>query len=115
MNLDTLTLNTLTEDEIKDFMTQLASDISERCYCAGWMDSTEYTLWKAVEAGSSMRWGMGEISKAEAAILQLLAERLGMWFDPRPNAETEYPCGEYFMPLAEWEELYQASEKYQAA
>ncbi len=70
------------------------------------MDGTEYTLWSACEKINAVGWGMGEVSKAEAVLFLTLAEHIGQWFDPRPNAKTEYPCGEYFMPLEEWKILY---------
>lgn len=39
----------LTEEQ--KILAQYMSDISENCYCAGWLKDTEYILWHAVVSG----------------------------------------------------------------
>lgn len=35
-------------------LARLMSDISEDCWCAGWMSGTEFALWKAVQTGDGI-------------------------------------------------------------
>jgi len=97
----------LEPEEVKSFMRKLASDISERCYCARWMDGLEFALWEAIMAGNPFVYGVGTIARAESAVLKTMADSLGMWFDPRPGRECKWPCGRKFMPMEKWLELYE--------
>ena len=38
------------------------SELSERAYCAGWMEGLEYTLWKAVLEGR-LKYGRLQITR----------------------------------------------------
>jgi hypothetical protein len=64
---------------------QEMSDISEDCYCAGWLGGTEYFVpeicRRALESGRSQIWGHGEVTPARAKELTLLADQLGCWAD----------------------------------
>jgi hypothetical protein len=59
------------------------SDISEDCYCAGWMRGTEYLVpelcRRAVEFNRVQHWGHGEVTPELARELWALAERAGCW------------------------------------
>jgi hypothetical protein len=59
------------------------SDISEECYCAGWMIGTEYfvpELCRRAEAtGQTQFWGHGEVTPEQARGLVALAEIVGSW------------------------------------
>jgi len=64
---------------------QEMSDISEDCYCAGWLGGTEYIVpelcRRAVASGQPQFWGHGEITPELARELVALAERAGCWAD----------------------------------
>jgi hypothetical protein len=64
---------------------QAMSDISEDCYCAGWLGGTEYLVpelcRRAVETGQTQYWGHGEVTPELARQLFALAERAGCWAD----------------------------------
>lgn len=54
------------------------SEISEKCYAAGWLLGNEFMLWRALNHGSSA-YGRGELSAEELEELQVLAERANGW------------------------------------
>lgn len=86
---------------------ELMSEISEDCYCAGWMHGNEYTLWSMIAVpGASRDYGMDAVSEEDLAELKLLSDRLGGWVvwwddDYDQNCATE-EWGERFLPMAEW-------------
>lgn len=61
-------------------LSKLMSEISEECWCAGWMLGTEYDLFKAVYLNKPRSWGQGEITQAYIDELQALAQEWGCWF-----------------------------------
>lgn len=62
-----------------DALEALMSDISEDCYCAGWMTGTETTLYGIVFQGSDRHWGMGRVDPDDIVELRRLAEADGVW------------------------------------
>ncbi len=71
----------------------LMTGISEACWCASWLNRLEFVLWGAAPG----RYGFGDISARQAALLLLLSEECdGWWFWDdklkRPN----------FVRRAEW-------------
>lgn len=77
----------------------LMTGLSEEFWCAGWMTGMEYDLWH-IEPHT--RWGQGEISGRQAALLRLLHEEAGGWWawvGVRPSA------GPMFLSTEEWREL----------
>ncbi len=79
------------------------SDISEECYCAGWLMGLEFTLWQFVQDGPG-EWGMGRVSAGDVETLKRLAEKAGGWIVWRENV------GETFVPMAEWLVEFAAGE-----
>lgn len=73
-------------------------DISEDCYCAGWLSDLEITLWSAVLHGPR-RFGMGEITEGDIAELKRLSEKAGGWWTWQGEAADS---GEEFVTLDEW-------------
>ena len=61
----------------------LMSDISERCYCAGWMIGTEDAIGELVDealvTGQDARSGFWYISLYEARLLKMLHDYVGGW------------------------------------
>ncbi len=81
------------------------SDISEDCYCAGWLGGTEYMVpelcRRAIEMGLTQHWGHGEVTLEQARQLWGLAERIEGW------AENDLDCIGYVLflqpiPHAPW-------------
>jgi hypothetical protein len=66
-------------------LSQLMSDISERCYCANWMMGTEFVLFDAVIKKQPVVWGQDKITKKDINKLKRLSEKYGCWpywYDP---------------------------------
>ena len=77
-------------------LAEYMSALSERAYCAGWMEGLEFALWRAVCRGP-FRYGQLELTSEHTQRLIELSERCGGWIvfhDER---------GQSFLPLAEWE------------
>jgi len=87
----------LTENEKK--LADLMSEISERCYDAGWMLNIEYVLWHAVISGPRS-FGRGEITQKDIDELTRLSNATKTWivFDTK---DEETP-----MPLEKWKALF---------
>lgn len=90
-------------------LADLMSDLSEECWCAGWLHNTEVDVW-AMLVGDRDSWGMGlaEAYAPELESIKLMAEQLGVWIvwdgDPvKANMRA--------VPLTEWEATYAATAK----
>lgn len=75
------------------------SDISERCFSAGWMKNLEYVLWNALQNGER-KYGHDTISQKDIETLRSLSKAARAWivFD----AETE----ETAMDLNTWAQKF---------
>jgi hypothetical protein len=99
---------------------QLMSDISENCYCAGWMHGNEYTLWKMVaDPTASRRYGQSEVTDEEIAELKAISDDIGGWIrwhddEDEPDLGAE-EWGPRFEPLAEWQARYERHMAQHAA
>jgi hypothetical protein len=71
------------------------SDVSENCYCAGWLGGTADVLpelcRRAIETGQAQRWGHGEVTPETARNLWAMAERPGAWADLHPQDDSYVP------------------------
>jgi len=90
-------------------LVNLMSDISEECYCAGWLSDCEYTLWGLKDKPEST-WGMGVVTTFDCTELRRLSAECGGWwiFDSEAG-------GNVFLTLAEWEPRYAEPETPEAA
>jgi hypothetical protein len=94
--------------ELKEFMEEL----SERCYCANWLDDLEFTLWRFVQEAlkegflNNKEWGQGIIHSWELNKLWNLANEAGGWW---VWFETDYN-GNVFISLKDWIEYYEEKE-----
>ncbi len=79
-------------------LAELMGDISEDCYCAGWMMGLEHALW-AMVLGGPREYGMGEVTEEQVARLKQLSDACGGWI---VWSEGD---GETFVPLEEWEQI----------
>lgn len=80
--------------------------ISEEYYCAGWLMGLEFTLWAMVKGGPR-HFGMGEVTDAEVAALELRSTEAAGWWR-WVDGDDAATGGEMFTPIAEWESLYAA-------
>ena len=85
-------------------LCDLMGDMSEDCWCAGWLDTCEFDLWSMV-LGGPRGWGMGEVSESDVAQLKELSKLCGGWIVWR-----EKQC-ETWIPLAEWLPLYERGRR----
>jgi hypothetical protein len=76
-------------------LAKFMSDISERCYGAGWQENSEFILWHAVTSGPR-KFGQDKISQEEIDELIRISNKTKTWivFDE----ERE----EIALPLEEW-------------
>jgi len=81
-----------TAADLRDFMSQLSED----CYCAGWMHDLEYLLWSAVMNGP-VHQGNWDITQSDIDRLRLLARRAGGWI----IWDKSLP-GEACLPIDQW-------------
>lgn len=93
----------LTEPQAK--LADLMSDISEECWCAGWMSGLEFTLWRIINGGER-QYGQGGITDEQVAELKQLSELIGgwiYWYDDTDNPEADpSEWGERFISLNDW-------------
>jgi hypothetical protein len=87
------------EKQLVDYM----SDLSERAYCASWMDGLEYVLWNAIVTGPR-KYGFLEITDEHIAKLKAMSDGCGGWiiFDDEK--------GETFVPLDKWLRIYESKQ-----
>ena len=78
------------------------SDISEDCYCAGWMGGAEYFVpelcRRALDTNQSQNWGHGEVTQEQARGLLALAELVGSWADLDDDATGYIPFQPFPIP-----------------
>lgn len=97
-------LERMTPEQAK--LAQLMSDISEECWCAGWMHGTEFRLWEAITDPQDHRhWGQDYIDDEMVEHLKRLSGGVRGW------VRYEEGVGELFVPLDEWLTIYGASNK----
>lgn len=77
-------------------LEQEMRDISENCYCAGWLNTLEFDLWSFCLNGPG-EYGMGTVDGADIGKLKGLSEKAGGWWRH-----------EAFVPIAEWLKIYGA-------
>ena len=95
---------------------ELMSDISEDCYCAGWMTGLEFAIWGALQDGDR-RYGMGEMDAEQLEGCRALANELDGWViwvddDDVPGLPNEQ-WGPRFVPMARWLRMLPANSKAQ--
>jgi hypothetical protein len=82
---------------------QEMSDISERCWAAGWLGGTEYLLpelcVRADRENMAQPWGRGEVTPGKARGLLELARRLGHWANLDEQGNGYEPFDPWPIPL----------------
>lgn len=82
-------------------LASLMSEISESCYCAGWMRDLEYALWHMMVTGKA-ELARYRLPPATRDRLKALYERTGGWITFETNE------GEVFVPADEWGHRFSA-------
>ena len=93
--LDDLTVAEQALTPLELALYELMSHVSEDCYCAGWMDGTEYAVWQLGYLGRST-WGQGPSGNARRIVdaVVILADLIDRWIvwadgpDEGPKAVT---------------------------
>lgn len=89
------------------------SEISERCYCAGWMSGLEVSLWEMVHHPDQRGYGMCTKEDVDTELLGALSDAAGGWVTWRDVPWTddrgvEHPTGPAsgarFLTFSEWQE-----------
>lgn len=97
-------------DEKQQELCATMSDISEDCYCAGWMNGLEFAIWSAMQDGD-LRYGMGEMDADQLERCRMLAKELDgwvIWFDD--DYDESLPVDEWgprFVSMSKWLEIYE--------
>ena len=92
-------------EPILDWRTlrEMMSDISEDCWCAGWMSGLEFLLWEAVSTGDAGSWARHGVTIEHIAKLQRMSDVLGGWVMWDDGLRDER-----FVPIDEWLDIYAA-------
>jgi len=83
-------------------LAEAMSDVSERAYCAGWMDGTEYEVWRLLHEGGGWGWVGAEHLVSEMADVKAAFERAGCWIVWDDDLE-EQP-----ITVDDWRQKYEA-------
>lgn len=82
-----------------DEMLEIIRDISEECYCAGWMQYVEYHAFLAMNNGCRY-FGRSIISEEQCDRLRELSLKIGHW----PMHDKDYQV--VFVPLTQFGPLF---------
>jgi hypothetical protein len=83
------------DTELANALRDLLSDLSETCWCAGWLSDCEFALWAICQSGPQ-RWGQGEVTADDITLLLGYAEAAGGWW------RWDDVVAEVFVPMPEW-------------
>jgi len=85
------------------------SDVSERCYCAGWLGGAEYLLpelcRRVILTNEPQPWGYSSVTLEEAEMLTALSDEIGSWADLDDNAAEFVRFKPFPIPAEYIEEL----------
>lgn len=68
------------QDAAAPLLRNLMEDISERCYCAGWLLGLEYALYGIAFEARPKRFGQDDVTDDEAIELRRLAQASDSWW-----------------------------------
>lgn len=101
-------MNTLYDgmDEDEKALCALMSDISEKCWCAGWLDGTEYILWGMLNmfhnltlTHDSLHWGQDSVDIVELVKLSHYSHITKKWI-------VWSDLGNVAVDIPQWELIY---------
>lgn len=88
-------------ERAKESLRTLMTEISERCWCAGWIGGLEFALWASLDHRADESYGQGFIYSGNKRQLARLALQAGGWWVMTDNFE------EVFLSMPEWAEFYE--------
>jgi len=95
-----------TEDQRQ--LYELMSEISEECWCAGWINGNEYAIWEAMQNGC-YQFGMRIIDKDLLGKVRELSGRIGGWIIWYDDEDDPQLCpkdwGPRFVKIENWHEI----------
>jgi hypothetical protein len=83
----------------QELLARVMSDISERCYCAGWMQNLEYVLWDITIKGER-QYGLDMVTQRDIDIMKLLSKETNSWII------FEDKIGETAIAISDWERKF---------
>ncbi len=90
-------------------LAELMSEISEDCYCAGWIIDNEYGIWEAMYTGN-LHYGRDEIDRFKLERCRALSVLTGGWVvwldDETIPKKSLSDAGKYFASMEDWLMLY---------
>jgi len=114
VSLSELLGGTIAQQDFNDEQCQLydtMSDISEDCWCAGWLMGNEFAVWKALTTGD-LKYGMGEMDTAMVERCRRLNKKLNgwiAWFDSsNVPGLPQKEWGARFIPMERWMKMVSA-------
>ncbi|MCW2240791.1 hypothetical protein [Azospirillum canadense] len=84
----------------KSGLRHLMEEISEDCWCAGWLSGMEYDLWSMVQGGPR-DYGVSEVSQGEVGQLIALSQQTGGWWHRPKGADDAVSIS-----LDDWKALF---------
>jgi hypothetical protein len=86
---------------------ELMSDISEDCYCAGWIMGNEFSLWAmATETAPDRSYGQDVVPEESLQRLRELSAAIGGWIYWHDDEhEPDLPADDWgprFIAMADW-------------
>lgn len=96
----------------QEALYRLMSDISEDCWCAGWLIGNEYTLWEMVaDPAAERRYGQGQVSERDIQAMREISAEIGGWVRWHDDHdEPDFPSSEWgirFIAMPEWLPMYE--------
>ena len=84
------------EELVREALLRMMSDLSEDCWCAGWMTDLEFTLWEALTTGAR-ELGWDGIEERDLSRLKHLHAMAGGWW-----VWDKSDTGNRFVTSEEW-------------
>ena len=83
------------DDTLLQELGAAMSDLSEACYYAGWIDTTQDVVpelcRRAIASGEAQPWGHGDVTPELARKLTALSDRAGAWANLHPHDDRYVP------------------------
>jgi hypothetical protein len=102
-------MDDVTRQSLLQLLGESMSDVSEDCYCAGWLGGTEYFVpelcYRAVRTGQTQPWGHGQVTPDQARGLMALADQIGSWADMDAAGVGYVPFQPFPLPQQYLDEL----------
>lgn len=90
----------------QDELAELMAGISERCYCAGWINGNEFRLWSAViDPVDTLSYGLAFINREEVEEMKRLSQEIDGWIVWQ-DANLSSPSDLCFIEMSLWLEKY---------